>query len=274
MFTALTPRVNQNALDQLVGPHMSIQRLQPWEDLHQVTQAARSLIQPLKARFGHLVDSDERAALPQKVLDTPYFTDGQLYFDSLKELVDNYFAVHSPEWCSEDGLVVDKDFLFFYERLEAWSMYVQDHIKTDGEWLKMFGADGKSLRCEGFQSWLAIHFFHVSGFHRHVGFVGDSLADPEWAGPSWVQGERYARPQQQLLLGIVSASTGTSWPKINEDYSFMFAGVNREQQTQEVMTKFKVRMQELKVTIDKNNEHREVPYNRFDPHEIETAVAV
>lgn len=273
MFTALTPRVNQNALDQLVGPYMSIQRLQPWKDVYAIGQAARSQLPSLEARFGAIVDVEKRSALPQKIQETPFYQDGQLLFDALKKLVNDWFKAHS-EWCSKEGDVIDKDILFFFERLQTWSMYAQDHLDTDGAWLKMYGDDGVTLRCDGLQTWLAIHTFHVSGFHRHVGMVGDSLADPEWAAPAWVEGERYARPQQALLLGIVSASTGTSWPKLSEDYSFMAEGTEKAEQIKDVLANFRAELAVVKETIAERNEHRPVPYIRFDPDEVETAVAV
>ena len=56
-----------------------------------------------------------------------------------------------------------------------------------------------------FEEVLMSYIWTVTGWHRHVGTVGDYYRDPELASFSWVDGERSARPLQHMQpLGCYS----------------------------------------------------------------------
>merc|ERR1711957_129362 len=54
---------------------------------------------------------------------------------------------------------------------------------------------------------LSTYFFMVTGWHRHVGFVGDYYLDPELASMSWKEGERFGRPRQHMIMTIINVFT-------------------------------------------------------------------
>merc|ERR1719210_2131395 len=68
----------------------------------------------------------------------------------------------------------------------------------------------------------------VTGWHRHVGTVADYYSDPDLAAFSWKQGEAYPRPKQHLILSVVAAFTAMAQPKLSEDYTHVFAGMEDE----------------------------------------------
>merc|ERR1719189_1635047 len=135
-----------------------------------------------------------KQALPAEVQKTPFLQDGQVLFDAERQLVDSWFDTY-PEWCDGDTLV-DESILSFLHRIPTWSFFFQDSFDEDKEFLGWYGKDGKSISCNGVKLWLTIHIFHVTGYHRHVGTIADTAADPDLLGWSWKQGERFSRPRQ------------------------------------------------------------------------------
>jgi hypothetical protein len=273
MFTYNAIGVNQDALDTLISSEHILHRSSPFLDFYEVAKAARASIPSLETRFGRFVDAGVKAALPEKIQSIPFVSDGQLLFDALRKLVDDFFGVYGADWCS-NGNVVDSDILLFFDRLTTWSMYAEDHLQTDAAFFKLFDSNGETLKCEGFKTYLSVHLFHVTGYHRHVGQVFDALADPDWTAWGWREDQAFGSPQQSLLAMLVTAGTGTRWPKISEDYSFMMQGVAKAPQATQALTDFRSQLDVIKVEIDKRNADRSIEYRLQHPEDVEIAVSV
>lgn len=272
MFTYGTVDVNDNAFHQLLGPKALLQRSTPFHDFYDVANAAKKMIPPLKKYFELFVSEEAKQKLPKELLKTPYVEDGQLLFNALKKLTDDFFAVYDGTWCPA-GSLIDPEIRFFFRQLQTWSMG-QQHMFTDGPFLGMFGADGTTLRCEGVKLWFAINFFQVTGYHRHVGTVADTAADPDFAGFGWKKGEAFTRPRQAIQLSLISAYTATKWPKLIDDYSFLAMGIDKSAEAANVFKTFKSEMDQLKQVIDQRNKDRSIPYMEMHPERVECSLAV
>lgn len=271
MFTFGTVKVNNQALHQLLGPNALLQRSTPFQDFLEVARVGRKSIPSLQERFAVFVVAAAKSALPKEIQQTPYFQDGPLLFDALKQLVAGWFSLYS-EWCPA-GILRDPAMLLFFERVKTWSLF-QQHMVTDAEFLGLYGADGKSLRCAGVQMWFTIHFFHVTGYHRHVGQVADTAADPDFAGFSWKAGEAFSRPRQAIQMSLIAATTATKWPKLSEDYSHLAQGIAKSADAAALFKAFRSDMLALKVVIEGRNRGRAIPYRQMHPDEVECSVAV
>jgi cytochrome P450 len=271
MFTFNTIQVNTNAFHQLLGPDALLQRSTPFYDFREVSLLAEVAIPPLTKSFGFFLNETVRSALPAEVQETPYAQDGQLIFDALQDFVASWFGLYDGQWCA-GGAVADPAVLLFFERMQTWSMY-QQHMKTDAPFLGLYGED-ESLQCEGLQKWLTMLFFQVTGYHRHVGTVADSAADPDFAGFSWEQGRAYTPPRQAIQLSLISATTSTTWPKISQDYSHLAEGIEKSAEAAQAFHAFRARMADVGNTIDARNEGRAIPYMQMHPDHVECSVAV
>ncbi|CAK0861800.1 unnamed protein product, partial [Prorocentrum cordatum] len=160
MFTFNTIKVNTNAFHQLLGPDALLQRSTPFHDFRKVSLRAEVAIRPLTQSFGLFLNETVRSALPVRVQETPYVQDGQLIFDALRDFVASWFALYDGQWCA-GAAVADPALMLFFERVQAWSMY-QQHMDTDASFLGLHGGDG-NLQCAGFQKWLTMLFFQVTG---------------------------------------------------------------------------------------------------------------
>jgi hypothetical protein len=270
IFTFGTIGVNNNAFHQLLGPNGLLHRSSPFFDFVDVNNALFASLPSLEDHFGHFVSEERMNDLPQKIKDTPYIQDGQLFFNEIQSLVSDWVDLY-PDWC-QDGILVDPDVKYFWERARLWSNYRQ-HFVQDAKFLGMIEGSG-IMKCDGFKKGLAIYFFHVTGYHRQVGTVADVATDPDFAGFSWKEGDAFVSPRQAAQLLYISASTATKWPKISQDYSFVAEGIEKQAGAENILRKFKTSMDELRKTIDERNSKRAQPYNQMHPDWVECSVAV
>ncbi|CAK0833209.1 unnamed protein product [Prorocentrum cordatum] len=271
MFTFNTIQVNSNAFHQLLGPDALLQRSTPFYDFREVSLLAEVAITPLTKSFGFFLDETVRSAMPARVQETPYAQDGQLIFDALQDFVASWFDLYGGRWCS-GGAVSDPAMLLFFERVQAWSMY-QQHAEVDASFLGLRDGDG-GLQCAGLQKWLTMLFFQVTGYHRHVGTVADSAADPDFAGFSWAEGRAYTPPRQAIQLSLISATTSTVWPKLNQDYTHLAQGIEKSAEAVQIFQTFRVKLEDIAKTIDARNKERPIPYMQMHPDHVECSVAV
>jgi len=274
MFTFNTIGVNSNALHQLLGPRALLQRSTPFSDFRQVSVAAEASIPSLEKTFGPFIDDTKRDLLHPKVKETPFYAEGQILFDGLSELVDGFFELY--QWCSGET-VIDSDIIRFFDRINSWSMYSKHAAAdSDAKFFGLYSDSGNTLRCQGVRKWLSTHFFHVTGYHRHVGTVADTAADPDFASWGWIPGEAYGKPRQHVQLSLISASTALSWPKLSEDYSHLATGIEKEIEAKAIFQAFQARMSQLKAREDQLNLERDplTPYYEMHPDYVESSVAV
>jgi hypothetical protein len=273
MFTYNTVGVNTAALHQLLGPRALLQRSTPFADFHEVSKVAEASIPSLEQIFGPFLDATHRDRLHPKVKESPFYSEGQVLFDSLSELVHGFFDLY--KWCSGDALI-DSDIIRFFDRVKSWSMYTNHAAAdSDAKFLALY-SDSGSLQCQGVQKWITTHFFHVTGYHRHVGTVSDTAADPDFASWSWLPGEAHGKPRQHVQLSLISASTATTWPKLSEDYGHLVEGIEKESEAKAVFQGFHAKMVQLKEREDQLNSNRDprTPYLEMHPDYVESSVAV
>merc|ERR1712083_734981 len=98
--------------------------------------------------------------------------------------------------------------------------------------------------------------FSVSGWHRHVGFVGDYYADPELATMSWKEGEAYGRPRQHMIMTYINVFTSTRQPLLKEDFTHLFKGMvpDLESEFSEIWRSFLKDLEGVEQEIDSRNE--------------------
>jgi len=122
---------------------------------------------------------------------------------------------------------------------------------------------------------LAAYIFMVTGFHRHVGFVGDYYGDPSLATMSWKSGEAFGRPRQHMIMSVVNVFTSTRQPLLKEDYTHLFSDLEPElsQSLTKAWRDFQSDLKEVEEEIDRRNEAREIKNINMSPKVLECAVA-
>eukprot|EP00434_Breviolum_minutum_P009780 symbB.v1.2.008612.t1/scaffold541.1/size189716/8 len=90
---------------------------------------------------------------------------------------------------------------------------------------------------------MAVNIFVVTGFHRHVGFVGDYYADPGLASMSWKSGEAFGRPRQHMIMSVVNVFTSMRQPLLKEDYTHLFKGLEKEEALTKAWKSFQADLQ-------------------------------
>eukprot|EP00439_Symbiodinium_sp_Y106_P046317 s315_g5.t3 len=130
-------------------------------------------------------------------------------------------------------------------------------------------SDYSNATCtELFEEHLMSIVWTVTGWHRHVQVFGgesDYYRDPELASFSWRENERSARPLQHMQMTTVAVFTSALQPKIIEDYSHVFQGIYKEQETDadiscfemvKLMDNFRSELEQVSDEIGLRNEKR------------------
>ncbi|CAE7756380.1 unnamed protein product, partial [Symbiodinium sp. CCMP2456] len=122
---------------------------------------------------------------------------------------------------------------------------------------------------------MAVYIFIVTGYHRHVGFVGDYYADPGLASMSWKSGEPYGRPRQHMIMSVVNVFTSMQQPLLKEDYTHLFRGLapDQEEHMTKVWKAFQADLQKVEEEIDRRNKEREIMNINMSPKVIESTVS-
>merc|ERR1712050_252818 len=115
------------------------------------------------------------------------------------------------------------------------------------------------MGCAGVKLWFTVYFFQVTGYHRHVGTVADTAADPDFASFSWATGEAFARPRQAVALSLIAASTAAVFPKLADDYSHVAQGIEKAVEAAQLLRTFRASIQEVAGTIEGRNKRRPFP---------------
>ncbi|CAJ1398539.1 unnamed protein product [Effrenium voratum] len=120
---------------------------------------------------------------------------------------------------------------------------------------------------------IATYFFVVTGYHRHVGFVGDYYSDPSLASMSWKSGEPFGRPRQHMIMSVVNVFTSMQQPLLKEDYTHLFKGTDHEAELTKAWKNFQGYLQEVEEEIDRRNEKRRIKNINMSPKVVESAVS-
>jgi hypothetical protein len=281
--------VNMQALHMLIGQNHMLHRASPLQDLESLSGILAETMPDMQDWPAlRALQSDEHFdRLPQKLKDSPFYADGRVFMRLLTSFVKDFDSIVLPGYCSR----VDSDFT-------RWSnfstlfvrMLTRAHYSFPAEFGKKMEAEEQKKMCAGLLNgdlskedarlvqrmrWdrLGALMFVVSGWHRHVGFVGDYYKDPEVAAMSWKEGEPYARPRQHMIQTVINTFTSTGQPKLIEDFSHVFKGLEKEAELASAWRNFIKRLGEMGTYIDKKNDLRPIKNINMHPSVLESAVS-
>lgn len=271
IFTFGTIFVNVQAVHVLCGPNHLLHRATPFSDFVKLSHKVPEILQditeatPIRA----ITEDAEFEKLHPKLKQLPFYADGRLLFAAIQKFVDEMYE--QLPLCENGKLREDFHRLkeqFLNETLEANYQIderIQKYTREDN------CDDGKFLPIMKHR--LAVNIFVVTGFHRHVGFVGDYYADPGLATMSWKSGEAFGRPRQHMIMSVVNVFTSMRQPLLKEDYTHLFKGLENEEGLTKAWRNFQANLQEVEEEIDRRNEKREIKNINMSPKVVESAVS-
>lgn len=267
VFTFGSIFVNMNAVHTLIGPRHVLHRSSPFKDFGSLSKLVPETLAPPTEQHKALVDDIAFQNLSKKIQETPYYKDGRLLIRAIGKVVRNYMEVYRDDLCFANDTLYGPEVKRFRDELVAEN--AQAHYATP--------FTGETSCTEMFE-FLVPYIWTATAWHRHVGTVGDYYSDPELASFSWKEGESSARPLQHMIMSTVAAFTGTEQPKLIEDYTHVFRGIDREDQAVAVMRGFQADLREVQVEIRRRNEDRLKTHGfvniHADPGVVECSVAV
>lgn len=269
VFTFLSIDTNLNAMHVLIAEDHVLHRAVPFEDLDALGRPP-STLPAFDFLHEEIVNESAFRQLPQMLQESPYFQDGSLLMQPIKRLIDEFVATYSSEWCDQSGLLVD-------HQLRLWARQIAS-IDSKAGYPQARLSRVEIPTCADMRALLHHFAWTVTGWHRHVGTVGDLFEDPELAATSWKEGERYSRPLQAMTTSIVTASTGVRRPKLSEDFMHMFEGIQKEAEVKAILRGFRAELGEVHDEISRRNQRRAedwgFAYVQADPDVVECSVAV
>eukprot|EP00931_Biecheleriopsis_adriatica_P120077 TRINITY_DN95222_c0_g1_i1.p1 TRINITY_DN95222_c0_g1~~TRINITY_DN95222_c0_g1_i1.p1 ORF type:complete len:669 (+),score=133.67 TRINITY_DN95222_c0_g1_i1:67-2073(+) len=268
--------VNLQAMHTLVGSNHMLHRATPFknfEDLSKmVPDGSSGIMEDVQDKPGirELLDDDAFEKLHPKLQEAPYFADGRLLMKAIQKLVKGvtYNAMHLV--CDVNG-----DFTPVFRRtMSEWVNETKQAHYAMPDLYKDSDAKCTDI-AELFFKRLAAFMFIVTGWHRHVGFVGDYYLDPSLATMSWKDGEMFGRPRQHIIMTVINVFTSTHQPLLKEDYTHLFKGMSPNLDS-EFTTLWKTFLQDLNgldKEIVKRNKEREIVNYNMHPSVLESAVS-
>merc|ERR1719162_2438507 len=201
--------------------------------------------------------------MPQMIKDTPYYSDGRLLSREIKKMVASMAKVMGFDDCKKTKLIQDVFILRFLKRINS------DELLTGYD--QSFSLDED---CGKFLKWFESVIWTVTGWHRHVGKVADLMSDPSLAGFSWKEGESSTRPRQAMLMSVVGAFTGSPHPKLMEDFTHLFVGVEGGEKMTHIWHEFQGSLHKVEAEVTKRNGKRQIKNAQASPANVECSVAV
>eukprot|EP00928_Gymnodinium_smaydae_P034005 TRINITY_DN2419_c0_g1_i2.p1 TRINITY_DN2419_c0_g1~~TRINITY_DN2419_c0_g1_i2.p1 ORF type:complete len:689 (-),score=86.78 TRINITY_DN2419_c0_g1_i2:84-2150(-) len=260
VFTFGAIDVNVNAMHTLVGPGMSLHRCSPFKDFYQISEVVPDQLRDPIDQHKQFLNATEWERLPQKLKRLPYFQDGRALFGALRRLVFK-FEKEFLKVC-DGGATADVALTRFHELLFNYTVA--------GDYKGM--QRGESL-CSVIRNRLVAAIWSVTGWHRHVGQVIE-YKDPDFASPSWKDGEPFGRPKQYFAWAIVAAMTAKIQPKLSEDYTHVFNHMANGERAKSIWREFQMDLKRVKRTVALNNRNRETKNFHADPDIVECSIAV
>jgi len=276
IFTFGSIFVNIQATHVLLGRNHLLHRATPFSDFLKLSHKVPTMLDDvtdapaIQAIVEDAVWNDKDKLSP-KLRSLPYYADGRLLWETIKKFITEIFQRSNV--CTEEG-ALQKEIADFKKEVVAETFEAHYHID---ERLKKFSADVNcsDMFLKVIQHRMAVYIFIVTGYHRHVGFVGDYYADPGLASMSWKSGEPYGRPRQHMIMSVVNVFTSMQQPLLKEDYTHLFRGLAPDQE--EHMTKawrnFQADLQKVEEEIDRRNKEREILNINMSPKVLESAVS-
>mmetsp|Transcript_80018 Transcript_80018/g.259395 ORF Transcript_80018/g.259395 Transcript_80018/m.259395 type:complete len:724 (-) Transcript_80018:500-2671(-) len=283
IFTFGSIFVNLQAMHTLAGPNHLLHRATPFKEFTKLSSVVPSGdsgiitdITDLPAIKALMVDQEWEKLHP-KLKEAPFFADGRLLVGAFRKLMDSIFAVSwEGTMCSANGTyslnMKRMRTVIFNESREA-------HYALTPEAYEWLSAKVESCNTGNAKRVMAdrlvAYFFIVTGWHRHVGFVGDYYADPELATMSWKDGEKFGRPRQHIITTIINVFTSTHQPLLKEDYSHLFDGMKPDlgKEYKSTWKMFLKDLDEIEAEINRRNMKREILNINMSPLILESAIS-
>eukprot|EP00928_Gymnodinium_smaydae_P045388 TRINITY_DN3026_c0_g1_i1.p1 TRINITY_DN3026_c0_g1~~TRINITY_DN3026_c0_g1_i1.p1 ORF type:complete len:659 (+),score=46.83 TRINITY_DN3026_c0_g1_i1:17-1993(+) len=260
IFTFGTIEINSAAMHTLVGPNHALHRATAFKSFECLSEVVPTYHRPIIDEHKHFFNETEWNALPAILSTSPYFQDGRHLFSALATFVRRYLK-HVANLCDANDEVIDRkalDFLGVLAILEKDASYAHEKCRT----------------CTCITNLFIGAAWTVTGFHRQVGQVA-GYADPDLASFSWKSGELFGRPRQYLMQSMIAATTAKAQPKLTEDYSHVFKGMDGDATlAKQIWHEFQEQLAEVRETVRKNNMDREVKNFQADPDLVECSIAV
>jgi len=256
--------VNYKSMFALSVEDSALNRMLPVKDFKSLAQIVPESLPDITETVKYFADESQWAQLPSRLQEAPFYADGILLFRALRGLVQGYFDLFRDQWCRQEDDTLEDLGLIALERDLAATLAAAHY---QGEYVER-------KTCAQAAERFTAALYTVTTYHRHVGQVGDFYLDPEVAAFSWRDGEPTPRPMHALITSIITAGTGLPQPKLDEDFSHVFNGMDREGDAKALWAKFRKELRDISATVAARNAKRTVPYYRADPSIVECSVAV
>jgi hypothetical protein len=184
----------------------------------------------------------------------PYATDGLALFAIMRRYAEEYVGIFYPG----DEIVGDP-------WVRAWWQELTDLAPSIG--LGPLNDRGQVIDV------LAQFMFAVTGMHSQVGNVVGYLVDPAFMGSKIRVGVRGSDIQATVQLLNLAALTGLRAPGLLADFSHLLLDRERDR-TLATMQRFQNQLLALSAEIDQRNQHRDQPFETFNPSLLESSVSV
>jgi len=214
------------------------------------------------------------AKLHPKLQESPFYSDGRLLMQYFSKMLDSIMDVTYHHICYPDGTFHRDLVQVLTEVLLVLQEGQYSYNKTAFKSVMHLSCRDERVRTT-FKRRLLAYFFVLTGYHRHVGFVGDYYSDPEMSAMSWKEGEAYGRPKQFMIMTYINIFTSTLQPLLKEDYTHMFKGMvpNLEKEYTAIWHEFMKDMELLEREVDRRNANRKIINWNMSPKYVETSVS-
>eukprot|EP00931_Biecheleriopsis_adriatica_P046768 TRINITY_DN26896_c0_g2_i1.p1 TRINITY_DN26896_c0_g2~~TRINITY_DN26896_c0_g2_i1.p1 ORF type:complete len:1082 (-),score=261.34 TRINITY_DN26896_c0_g2_i1:195-3272(-) len=265
--------INMQAMHTLIGSKHMLHRATPFVDFDGLSAVVPTIMKPLPVKHKAFLKEEEYNKLPPILKQAPYFADGKLLFDAEFKMLKSFFKTYAyGEYglCDKNDMPVTPEFKNFVEELTRENLHA--HYNTVAKY--------NETTCTELQDILMAYIWTVTGWHRHVGTVGDYYRDPELATMGWVEGESSARPYQHMVMSVIAVFTGSKQPKLIEDYSHIFKGMEKEEEMLKIHENFREDLHAVSEEVQRRNSQRlknsDMGYQKVhaDPRIVECSVAV
>lgn len=290
IFTFGSVFVNMNAMHTLIGPRHVLHRSSPFMKFEALSDLVPEMLPPLTEKHKEILHEEEYKKLPPLLQQAPYYQDGRLLFKAIEDLVKGFITLLGDWTCTEDGTILLRDseprfrnsmqdlMVIMMQQMQEASYKTSPFIfKNKAFWMEQ-PMNQTGCGVEELVDHILAGIWTVTGWHRHVGTVGDFYADPELASFSWRHGESFARPLQHMQMMTVAAFTSTNQPKLVEDFSHLFKGLPKEREIIALLENFKVDLKKVHDEIARRNELRLKTWGfkniHADPEIVECSIAV
>jgi hypothetical protein len=183
----------------------------------------------------------------------PYATDGLALYAIFQTYVEEYFEIFFP------GETVVQD-----PGVRAWWQGIVSRAPRLG-----LAPLGKAQQVID----LITHvMFTVTGFHGQVGHVVPYLLDPEFVSSKIRAGSQSSDIQATVQALNLTAITALEQPPLIGDYTHLFLERHKEQAVA-AFERYQQALIKLSRDIDERNQHREQPFQTFNPKVLTTSVS-